>query len=171
MGKKKEFSKIYDKFVEKIFRFIFLKVNSKEVAEDLTSETFLKTWQAFKESKIENPKAFLYKTARNLIVDFYRKKEKENFASLDSLGQLSDPKQDLQEKVFFDSKVEMIRKALLNLKEDYQKAIILRYVDGLSIKEVSQIMEKSEDATRVLIHRALEALKKECNKIEKISSS
>jgi RNA polymerase sigma-70 factor (ECF subfamily) len=171
MNKKKFFSKIYDKFVNSIFRFIFLKVSSKEVAQDLTSETFLKVWQKFQNSEIENLKAFLYKTARNLVIDFYREKGKLNPTSLESLPNLPDPRANLEEKIILDEKIQLVKKALSNLKEDYQEAIILRYVDGLSLKEISEILEKSPSATRVLIHRALLALKKECNKIQGFSSS
>jgi len=171
VDKRKEFSKIYDKFLNSIFRFIFLKVNSEEVAKDLTSETFLRVWEKFKNSEIENPRAFLFKTARNLITDFYREKAKINSASLESLPNLPDPRQNLEEKIVFDERVKLVKKALANLKEEYQEAIILRYIDGLSLKEISEILEKSPSATRVLIHRAILALKKECNKIQGFSSS
>ena len=70
---KETFSQIYDQWIEKIFRFVFLKVNSEEVAQDLTSETFTRCWECFKNGdKIDNPSAFLYQIARNLVVDFYR---------------------------------------------------------------------------------------------------
>jgi len=171
MNKEKEFSKIYDKLFQRIYRFIFLKVSSEEVAKDLTSETFLKVWKIFQKSEIENPKAFLYKTARNLVTDFYREKEKINPHSLESLPHPPDPKKNPLEKIIFDEKIKIIQKALSHLKEDYQNAIILRYIEGASLKEISEILEKSPSATRVLIHRALLALKKECNKIENFPSS
>jgi len=171
MDKRKQFSKIYDKFVNSIFRFIFIKVNSIEVAKDLTSETFLRVWEKFQNSKIGNPKAFLYRTARNLVTDFYREKAKINKTYLESLPHLPDPRSNLEEKIILNEKVRLVKNALSNLKEDYQEAIILRYIDGLSFKEISEILEKSPSATRVLVHRALLALKKECNKIDGFSSS
>jgi len=171
MNKKKYFSKIYDQFVDKIYRFIFLRVNSEEIAKDLTSETFTKVWHAFQNSEIKNLKAFLYKTARNLTTDFYREKAKISHASLENLPPIADPKRNPQEKVIFEEKMEKIRKSLNNLREDYRQVIILRYIDGLSIKEISEIMERSPGAVRVLIHRALESLKRECNKKEGFSSS
>ncbi|PIU15604.1 RNA polymerase subunit sigma-70, partial [bacterium (Candidatus Gribaldobacteria) CG08_land_8_20_14_0_20_39_15] len=68
---RKKFSKIYDQYINKIYRFIFLKVNSQEIAQDLTSETFLRGWESFKEKneEIENIQAFLYRIARNLVTD------------------------------------------------------------------------------------------------------
>jgi len=69
---RREFSKIYDQCIDKIYRFIFLKVNSKEIAQDLCSETFLKGWETYKKNtKIENPSAFLYRIASILVIDYF----------------------------------------------------------------------------------------------------
>lgn len=161
----KKFSKIYDQYVEKIYRFIFLKVNSRETAEDLTSETFLRGWRAFQNSnnpKIENPSAFLYQIARNLVTDYYREKGKFKIVSAQS-SQIDDPNLNLEEKAFLNSDLENMRKALANLKEEYQNVIIWYYLDDLSIPEVAKLLDRTEEATRVLIHRALKTLKKELN--------
>ncbi|MCU0652989.1 MAG: hypothetical protein MUD10_01910, partial [Candidatus Pacebacteria bacterium] len=64
MDKNQEkFSRIYDGCVEQIYRFVFLRVSSKELAQDITSETFAKCWDSFKDDPagIENPRAFLYR--------------------------------------------------------------------------------------------------------------
>ena len=90
MNLKKEFSKIYDKQVERIYRFIFLKVSSKEAAEDLTSETFLRTWKAFEAinqanaqlTPILNQNAFVFQIARNVIADYYRLRQKDETAPI-----------------------------------------------------------------------------------------
>lgn len=171
MNKKIQFAKIYDKFVDQIFRFIFIKVNSKEIAEDLTSETFLKTWTAFSNGKISNPKAFLYKTARNLIIDYYRDKSKNNFLSLEEIPEAKDSNPSFFDQILKDEKIALIKSALQELKEEYQEVITLRYLNGLSIKEISQILEKSPEAIRTSLSRAIQALKEICNKKQKISSS
>ena len=169
---KKIFSKIYDQYVEKIYRFIFLIVNSKEIAEDLTSETFLKGWKNFKKNQIENPKAFLYKIAKNLIIDFYRKKEKLKTVSAEAKP-IADKNINLEEKILLNSDLKVVMNALSKLREEYKDAIILYYLDGLPISEIAQILDKSENATRVLISRAMKNLREEyekgsktcCNKI------
>jgi RNA polymerase sigma-70 factor (ECF subfamily) len=165
MQKRKKFSKIYDRFIEKIYRFILLKVNSKEVAQDLTSETFLKTWQFFQENEIENFSAFLYQTARNLVIDHYRQKNKNQTASLENYSSLPDPKQNLEEKIFKDLEMERVQKAISQLKPDYQDLIVWRYLEGFSLKEISQFLAKSEGATRVLLHRALKSLREKIKEI------
>jgi len=168
---KKEFSKIYDQCIDKIYRFVYLKVNSQEIAEDLCSETFLRGWEAFKASqnqnnpKIENPSAFLYKIARNLITDYYREKGKAQIVSAENT-RIIDPRVNLEEKAALNSEMERVRLALINLKEDYQDIIIWSYLDQLSAAEIAQILDKSEGAVRVMLHRALKALQNELNQKE-----
>ena len=167
MNLRKEFSKIYDKYIEKIYRFVFLKVSSPEVAEDLTSETFLRGWMAFREqrtknneqrTKIENPPAFLYQIARNLVVDYYREKGKFQIVSAQDY-RIVDPRINLEEKANLSSDFEEVRAVLVSLKEEYQDVIIWHYLDELSIPEIARILDKSEGATRVMLHRALKALR------------
>jgi RNA polymerase sigma-70 factor (ECF subfamily) len=158
---RKIFSQIYDRYIDKIYRFIFFKVNSQEIAQDLTSETFLKSWESFKNgNKIENIQAFLYKTARNLVIDFYREKGKVQIVSAENPF-IPDPSQNLEEKARLSSDLDQIRQALTNLREDYQNVIIWHYLDDLPISEISQMLDRTEDATRVLLHRALNALRNE----------
>jgi len=158
-SKKKKFSKIYDQYIGKIYRFVFLKVSSQDVAQDLTSETFLRGWESFKSrTDIENPQAFLYQIARNLVIDFYREKGKVNFVSTESTP-IIDPREDLEEKANFKFDLDKIKVVLADLREDYQNVIIWHYLDDLPIQQVANMMDRSEDATRVLLHRALKSLK------------
>jgi len=163
---RKTFSQIYDKYINKIYRFVFLKVNSQEIAEDLTSEAFSKTWVVFKENQdeIKNVRAFLYKTANNLIIDHYREKGRDRTISVENLSVI-DPRQDLEKHVLLNSDMNNVRQALVHLKEDYQNVILWHYLDDLPMPEVSELLNRSEQATRVLLYRALKALKQ---KIEKV---
>lgn len=160
----KKFSKIYDRYIEGIYRFIFLKVSSSEIAEDLTSETFLRGWKAFKadQSKIENPQAFLYRIAHNLVVDFYRDKSKAQIISTEYV-QIEDPGLSLEENAKLGSDMKIIQQAMGNLKDDYQNVIIWRYLDGLPVGEVARLLGKSQEATRTTLHRALKALRGRLN--------
>ena len=69
MDKNKEkFGSIYDQYIEKIYRFVYLKVNSQEIAEDISSKVFLRGWESYqKNSEIKNIGAFLYQIARLFI--------------------------------------------------------------------------------------------------------
>lgn len=165
-----KFSQIYDKYIDKIYRFIFLKVNSKETAEDLSSEVFTRCWRKFQDNEgdlvtIENPQAFLYQVARNLVVDHYREKGKAQFVSTD-FAPVIDPRGDIKEKTEFSSDLSMVRTALAGLKDKYQEMVIWHYIDDLSIPEISKISGKPEGTVRVALHRAMKSLKKELERRE-----
>lgn len=166
VNKRKEFSKIYDKCIEKIYRFIFLKVSSEEIAQDLCSETFLKGWESYKNNpNIENPSAFLYRIARNLVTDYYRQKGRTQFVSAEFVS-IIDPNPGLEEKMALNSDLEQVKLVLATLKEDYQNVIIWRYLDDLPISEIAKMLDKSEEATRVTLHRALKSLRNEMSRIQ-----
>src|SRR4030042_3135715 len=156
----KNFSQLYDQHIDKIYRFVFLRVNSQEVAEDLTSETFLRGWRVFKdkEKKIANPSAFLYQIARNLVTDFYREKGKAQIVSAEIMP-INDPRIDLEKDAILRSDMESVKRAIANLKEDYQNVVIWHYLNDLPISEIAKIISKPEGTVRVTLHRALKALK------------
>ncbi|MCP6718819.1 MAG: sigma-70 family RNA polymerase sigma factor [Patescibacteria group bacterium] len=158
--KKRLFSKIYDKYIDKIYGFTFFKVNSQEIAEDLTSEAFSRTWAVFrkKDKEIDNIQAFLYKTAKNLVIDHYRQKGKTQVVSTEDIS-IADPRHNLEEEAILNSDVDNIKEILYTLKEDYQNVIIWYYLDDLSISEISNVLGRTKETTRVLLHRALNALK------------
>jgi len=157
---RKTFSKIYDKYIDKIYRFIFLKVSSQEIAQDLTSETFLRGWESFKNgTKIENPQAFLYRIARNLVTDHYREKGRTQVVSAE-YASIVDPRINLEERANLNSDLEEIKRGLVKIKDEYQDVIIWHYLDDLPIQEVAKLLDRTEEATRVLLSRALTSLRK-----------
>ncbi len=159
-NQRKIFIDIYDKYVNQIFRFILLKVESKEIAEDLCSDVFTRGWRSIKNgTTIENPQAFFYKTAKNLIADHYRDKSKIRTVDLSDYKELADPKTSLEQKIVTADDIVAVKKVLINLKEDYQDVIIWHYLDELSTSEIAKISNKSEGAVRVMLHRALKALR------------
>ncbi len=164
------YGKLYDIYVDQIYRFIYFKVGRKEEAEDLTGDVFLKTWQYINEmgsEVIDNLRAFLYQTARNTVIDFYRSRDQKEMIALPqedeekSPVEIIDEKQDLVEKIELASDMEEVKKALQKIREEYREIIILRFVEEMSVKETAEILGKSEGAIRVLLHRAVAALKEE----------
>jgi RNA polymerase sigma-70 factor, ECF subfamily len=158
---KENYSKIYDNCVDKIYRFIFFKVNSQDIAEDLCSETFLRGWEVLKnkENAIDNPQAFLYKVARNLIADHYREKGKAQVILADN-ELLIDPRSDFQEGVISNLEFDRAKVVLSKLKDDYQEVVIWHFIEELSVPEIAKILDKSEGAVRVMLHRSIKAIKK-----------
>lgn len=159
------FTKVYDLYVERIYRFIFFKVASPEDAQDLTSEVFLKTWQYINDGKeVKNLNAFFYKIARNLIIDHYRKtslsqKDISLETEKESMEQQVEMAKDELKQIETKLAIENIESKLRELKEEYREIIILRYIDGLSIGEIASIVDKKKGTVRVLLYRALNTLK------------
>lgn len=166
---KEEFSKFYDDNIDKVFRFTYLRVDSAETAQDLTSQVFFRFWQETSRSpkKIKNPVAFLYRMARNKIIDFYRQKKKKPL-SLDKVQEIADfqvAHTTFRQKIELNWEMEKVKRSLQSLPPLYADIIIWRHLDGLSYKEIAEILKKKEGAVRVLLHRALKELK------ERLSSS
>ena len=160
---KKKFTKLYDKYVEKIYRFVFLKVSSQEEAQDLTSQVFTKGWKKFRKGeKIDNPPAYLYQIARAEIANHYREKAKFQVTNAVS-DQIIDPNPGLEEKSKLDSDMAAVKNCLAKLSNDYQDVLVWRYLDGYSNKEIAEMSGKSEGTVRVMIHRALKALRATIN--------
>ena len=170
MGDRKAFAEVYDFYVVRIFRFIYLKTNSKETAEDLTSEVFLRCWAYVKKRKegsekeiVEGNKlgSFLYKVARNLIIDFYKKKQLPTVEIDENLkDKIKDKKQDILAEVSAKQEIKELMEALSKLKGEYREIIILRHVEDLSIKEIAEITGKTSGSVRVQLHRGVKALEK-----------
>ncbi len=161
MDIRKEFSKIYDQNINRIYRFNFLKVSSKEIAQDLTSEAFTRAWSSFAKAtedktKVLNWTAFLYQIARNLVIDHYR--EKGQFQIV-SAAYVADPAINLEEKAILSSDAQQIKEAIKDLGQEQQEVVLMRHVEGLSFKEIGEILGKPEGTVRVISHRAIESLK------------
>lgn len=165
--KKRQFIKFYDKYSRDIYRFVYLKLNSAEDSEDITSEAFLQFWKNLQENKqkIGNHRALLYKIAANLVNDFFRKKTNSEIRKEPDAYEFQNVKASINpaKNAEIDSEMEEIKVALARLKQKHQNVIIWHYLNELSYKEIAYIMNKSEGSVRVLVHRAMKELKKLLN--------
>jgi len=160
----KKFAKIYDKLVAKVFRFIFLKVDSPETAEDLTSQVFAKAFDRTvkRQAKVKNLPAYIYQLARAEVADYYRKNAKYKIISTESaqiFEQIPDGQVSPEDSYQIQADLKALKTSLGELDEDAQNVLIWRYLDGLSYAQMAEIMEKPESTVRVMVHRALKELK------------
>lgn len=154
-----QFSQIYDEYIGKIYRFVYLKVNSRETAEDITSKVFLKGWETHKDNGgIEKPRAFLYQVARNMVTDYYRTKDKAQPVSLESLPHVID-RANVHENAAINADIEAVRAALTKIKQEYQDVILWHYLDDMPVAEIAEIVGKPAGTVRVMLHRGLKNLK------------
>jgi RNA polymerase sigma factor (sigma-70 family) len=157
----KQFSAIYDQYIEKIYRFVYLKVNSEEVAQDITSKVFLKGWEAYKNQgdSIKNPGAFLYQIARNSVVDHYREKGRTRAMSVDFIAQIADPATSAHDKAILNADIRVIKTAMHKLKKNQQDIIIWHYLEDMPITDIAKLLNKPAGTVRVALHRGLKDLK------------
>ena len=157
------FGKIYDLYARRIYRFVFFKVSSEEEAQDLTADIFLKAWQYLLEEtgrEVRYLGALLYSIARNRVIDHYRSKSlKETVPMTDAAEELIPDDRALAEKTEARLDVELLETHLRSLKDEYREVLVMRYLDELSPGEIGRLLQKTPGAVRVLLHRALNAIK------------
>ncbi len=158
------FAMLYDLYAPKVYRFLFFRTMNESVAQDITSIVFLKIWGYIlnKNNKpIKNPKAFVYTTSRNELVNFYRERAHKEFETnidtvlLEQLALINNSPEEIFDKSSFN-----IQSYLKKLKDEYREILILRYIEEMSIAEIAQILNKGRITVRVTLHRALNSLRK-----------
>jgi RNA polymerase sigma-70 factor (ECF subfamily) len=161
---KKVFAQIYKALLEKVYGYFYYRVKQKEIAEDLTQECFLKILKNLKmyEEQEASFSAWVFTIARHTVIDHFRQKKEE--ISLETERELEEKGSDETER-FADR--NLLENALRNLKEDYREVLYLRFFADLSLKDTARVMEKTENAVKLLQFRAVKALKKELEKDER----
>jgi RNA polymerase sigma-70 factor (ECF subfamily) len=161
-GEASAFGLLYDRYQTQIYRFIYLKVSHREEAEDLTHQVFLKSWQNIGGYKFQGfPfSSWLYRIARNQIIDYYRgKKNNLNIEEISEL-KIDDSSVEIIEILDNNSDVKKIKEAIKQLNPNHQDIIILRFIEELSLKETASALKKSEIAVKLLQYRDVKNLKK-----------
>ena len=139
--------------------------NSAE-AEDLTAQTFLKAWEAIDRYQVRGAPfvSWLLRIAHNLGVSHLRSRRE---TSQVHEGLVDDkPRRDPEHVAQQSADEEMVRAAILNLREEQRQVIILRFIEDLEYPEVAEIIGKSVAAIRVIQHRALNALRKQMKALD-----
>lgn len=151
---KDQFLAVYDRYADDIFRFCAMKVSRRPVAEDLTQEVFMRFWQQLRlGTEIENERALLYTIARNLVTDWYRKKKEQSLDAMTEEGFefAGDDHHSIEEHAQVREALDVIQ----DLDETSKEALTLRFVDGLSPKDIAEIHGETANAVSVRINRAL----------------
>lgn len=155
------YGRLYEANAPAVFRFLYAHLDDRLDAEDLTEETFLRVWQALPGYREQGAPfgGFLFRVARNVLYDHYRKTRRRPSITLDREwpdDQQADPAVSVPEQL---ERREMHR-VLDALREDQRLVLSLRFLAGLSPEETAQAMGRSAGAIRVLQHRALAAVRK-----------
>jgi RNA polymerase sigma-70 factor (ECF subfamily) len=161
-GDAEAFGQLYDRYVDVVYRYVQYRVANSALAEDLTSETFLRalrritsyTWQG------RDFGAWLVTIARNLIADHYKSgRYRLELATSDLVEAGADRTEDgPEDEVLTGITNGVLLEAVKRLNPEQQECIALRFLQGMSVAETAQIMGKNEGAIKALQYRAVKSL-------------
>lgn len=155
------FGELYDRHVVRVYRHIYYMVGNAADAEDLTAQTFLRAWEAIGRYQVRGAPfvSWLLRIAHNLGVSHLRSKRdsSELHDGIVDTKERRDPEWSYQQT----AEEELVREAILRLREEQRQVIILRFIEDLDYTEVADIIGKSVAAIRVIQHRALNSLRKQ----------
>ncbi|MBN2015331.1 RNA polymerase sigma factor [Candidatus Dojkabacteria bacterium] len=157
----KDLLEAFKKLNTSIFRYIYLRINcQKELAQDLTQEVFEKAWknrEAFDKTK-SSLKNWLFIIARNIVIDQYRKAKLHAIPYNEEIHDLA-IEQDIDNTLMYEQIIQNLNK----LSKEEKELIILRFIEGFSIREISEMIGKKYTATKISIYRALDKLRDTIN--------
>ncbi len=156
---KEDFIEIYDEHFQRIYNYAYYRTMNHNEAEEITSQTFLAALEKIQGFEYRNiPVAvWLYKIASNALTDFYRKQGKTVELTNDYANKDSNCEPD--QVVMGRSDKEQLIEQLKNLPSLQQQALVLRYIQDLSYREIAEVMDKTEGSVKQLLHRGLTCLR------------
>ncbi len=155
------FGELYERYVDRIYTYVFYRIGNHHDAEDLTARTFYRALDHIDRYVDRGVpfSAWLYRIAHNLVANWHRDRSRRQLISLDGLLHLTtptdNPERDVEQKAERDSLGAAIRR----LPADRQQLLILKFTERMSNVEIGQIMGKTEGAIKSLYHRTLSALR------------
>lgn len=166
------FLKAFDEYSDALFRHAIYRLSDRERAIEIVHDTFTKVWGYLRGGHvIDSYKPFLYKVLNNLIIDEYRRRKE---LSLDALlaeegtdeGSFPELHEGGIEELTFTLDAQKASLLIGELPLVYREVLTFRFVDGLGPKEISELIEETENVVSVRIHRALKLLKEMIEKKE-----
>jgi len=157
-GDKQAFGELYKQYFQKIYRYCRINMYKDAAAEDVCQEVFVRAWNALPKFTITEQgtfQAFLYRIARNLIIDLGRKKREYSLEAYEDVETEEDFAGDLDR----EATIEQVKVALAKLPDKDRQIILLRYFEEMSHSEVASIIGIKEGALRVRTIRLLQKLR------------
>ncbi len=156
-GDAQAFGQLYDASFDRVYRFLFFRVNDVQTAEDLTSLVYLKAWENLHRYQPRGPfLAWLYSIARNTVIDHYRTHKQT--VSLDEAAPMAAPNAKPDDVVDLHLQMKTLQAAMQHLTQEQREVLTLKFIAEYDTAQIARQMRKSEGAIRALQMRALQAL-------------
>lgn len=158
-GESAAFGRLYDLYFLRIYRFIYYRVGHKETAEDLAEEVFLKVHAAIFKLDAEGAfEGWLYRIARNLIIDYYRKHKLT--VALEDVENTLEYESNIIDVINLKQQQKILFRLIKLLNADEQSVIKMKFLEDLDNAVIAEVLNKSEGSVRVIQHRAINKLQK-----------
>ncbi len=163
---KRWLTEAYDEYHQPIYRFIFRRIGDVETARELTADVFQRLIQVVCRGKTfpDNPRAWLYQTAHNIVIDEYRRRQHRQHLSLNE--SIVNSNDNPAEEAHMRLVAERVRTALKLLTPDQQQVIALKFFEGFNNAEIAELTGKTVGAVKALQHRGLSTLQQLLNPAE-----
>lgn len=150
----------YDEHADAIYRHVYFRLLSKDKAEELVQETFLKTWQYLDSGNaVDNLRPFLYRVATNLIIDYVRKKKEASLDAALEANPLAEPvgadERDVERKAL----LRQVKDSFAILSQEDRDLVTMRYVDDLDPREIAELLGITPNHVSVKLNRAVSKLR------------
>jgi len=157
------FGVLYERYVDQIYQYVFYRTSNRYDAEDLTAKTFYKALANLNRYQYRGVpfSAWLYRIAHNLVANWHRDRQRRKAIPLDSLVLAGKDREATEHLLESSERVEVVGEAIATLAPDRQELLILKFMSGLSNREIGGVMGRSEGAIKALYHRTLLALRKD----------
>jgi len=160
---KEAFGELYERYVDRIYSYVYYRTGNVADAEDLTARIFFRAMQHIGNYKDQGVpfSAWLYRIAHNLVANWHRDRSRRKIISLDDIAQWQVNENGPELAAQLMENQEALLQAIRRLPSDRQELLILKFVERLSNAEIGDIMGRSEGAIKSLYHRTLLALREE----------
>ncbi len=157
------FGALYERYVSRIYNYIYHRVGNHHDAEDLTARTFYRALSHIDRyvSRGAPFSAWLYRIAHNLVANWHRDRARQQTIALEDVILATGRRDSPHEQAEARERAEAVQRAIWRLSPDRQQLLILKFGEGLSNAEIGEIMGRSEGAIKSLYHRTLLALQEE----------
>ena len=157
------FDVLYRRYLDRVYSYAFYQLGDHHEAEDVTERTFLSALSALDRFTEDGAtfRAWLFRIAHNAIANAHRARDRRRTEPMSAAREHPAAGADPAGVVARADEGRAIRAALARIPADRRQAVILRFVDGLSAREIGAVLDRSEGAARVLLHRALRDLARE----------
>ena len=153
---------LYDQYAPRIYSYIYHRLNDPDVAEDLTAQVFLRMIEALDTERgwHSSFSGWLYRIAHNLVIDYYRRRTRAAYSSLEDSPNLPAIGGDPYYAATMKLENDILLRAVNELTEEQAQVITLRFLEGLSIAEVASAMDNTDGAIKALQYRAVASLRR-----------